>query len=100
MQGKNSHLPEFIGLMKEANLNKRVIDSFSRYYKQVLSGATGKLSKNEISPPKKKNLINYNQLEMPESSPLGKLVVIKLNGGLGTSMGLTKAKSLLRVKRD
>ncbi len=86
--------------MKNANLNKFVIDSFSKYYEQVSSGSSGKLSRTEISPPEKKNLIDYNQLEKPVSSPLEKLVVIKLNGGLGTSMGLTKVKSLLRVKGD
>jgi len=31
-------------------------------------------------------------------SPLQETVVLKLNGGLGTSMGLDKAKSLLNVK--
>lgn len=81
-------------------MNELVINSFSRYYEQILSGSTGKLSKKEISLPEKKNLINYNQLKKPTSSHLEKLVVIKLNGGLGTSMGLTKVKSLLRVKED
>jgi len=100
MRKDNNHLPEFIRLMRNANLNKLVINSFSKYYKQVLSGSTGKLSKKEISPPGKKNLIDYNRLEKPISSHLEKLVVIKLNGGLGTSMGLTKVKSLLRVKGD
>ena len=42
--------------------------------------------------------------ELPEPPPgrardvLGRLVVIKLNGGLGTSMGLAGPKSLLEVK--
>ena len=31
---------------------------------------------------------------------LSKAVVVKLNGGLGTGMGLDKAKSLLPVKGD
>ena len=100
MRKDNNHLPEFVGLMRNANLNELVIDSFSKYYKQVLSGSTGKLSKKEISSPGKKNLIDYNQLEKPIFYHLEKLVVIKLNGGLGTSMGLTKVKSLLRVKED
>ncbi|HEY1920472.1 MAG TPA: UTP--glucose-1-phosphate uridylyltransferase [Streptosporangiaceae bacterium] len=43
--------------------------------------------------------------ELPEPSPaqarevLERLVVVKLNGGLGTSMGLSGPKSLLAVKR-
>ena len=42
--------------------------------------------------------------ELPEPSPgqardvLGRLVIVKLNGGLGTSMGLSGPKSLLEVK--
>jgi UTP--glucose-1-phosphate uridylyltransferase len=42
--------------------------------------------------------------ELPEPPPgpardvLGRLVIIKLNGGLGTSMGLSGPKSLLQVK--
>jgi len=42
--------------------------------------------------------------ELPEPSPgqardvLGRLVIVKLNGGLGTSMGLSGPKSLLQVK--
>ena len=38
--------------------------------------------------------------ELPEagSAPLDQVVVLKLNGGLGTSMGMTRAKSLIEVK--
>jgi len=42
--------------------------------------------------------------ELPEPSPgqardvLGRLVIVKLNGGLGTSMGLAGPKSLLEIK--
>jgi UDP-N-acetylglucosamine pyrophosphorylase len=34
----------------------------------------------------------------PNTSLLGSTIVLKLNGGLGTGMGLDKAKSLLKVK--
>lgn len=36
--------------------------------------------------------------DKPDTSLLAKTVVLKLNGGLGTGMGLDKAKSLLQVK--
>ena len=93
-----SYLPEFIEIMENAGLNDLVIHSFSNYYYKVLEGATGKLSEKEIEPPDENNIIDYNKLQESTSPPLEKLVVIKLNGGLGTSMGLKKAKSLLRVK--
>lgn len=35
-----------------------------------------------------------------DASLLAQTVVLKLNGGLGTGMGLDKAKSLLKVKGD
>src|ERR1700734_286095 len=44
--------------------------------------------------------------ELPEPSPgqardvLDRLVIVKLNGGLGTSMGLSGPKSLLRSGED
>lgn len=42
----------------------------------------------------------YEELEDPEDAQtlLSATAVLKLNGGLGTSMGLEKAKSLLPVK--
>lgn len=42
----------------------------------------------------------YAELEEPEDAQtlLSATAVLKLNGGLGTSMGLEKAKSLLPVK--
>jgi len=42
----------------------------------------------------------YEDLEEPEDAQalLSATAVLKLNGGLGTSMGLERAKSLLPVK--
>ncbi|MCK4312454.1 MAG: UTP--glucose-1-phosphate uridylyltransferase, partial [Candidatus Cloacimonetes bacterium] len=87
-----SYLPQFIKIMENAGLNDLVIHSFSNYYYKVLEGATGKLFEKEIEPPDENNIIDYNKLQESTSPPLEKLVVIKLNGGLGTSMGLKKAK--------
>ena len=46
----------------------------------------------------------YNDIpEVPASNikdVLDKVVVIKLNGGLGTSMGCTGPKSLISLRRD
>ena len=95
-----NHLLEFKEIMEKANLDEIVIRSFEKYYLQVLSGETGKLSEKDISPPDKTNIIDYQDLETPDSAHLEKLAVIKLNGGLGTSMGLRKAKTLLKVKDD
>ncbi len=95
-----SSLAQFVEIMQNVGLNDLVIQSFSTYYYQILEGFTGKISENEIEPPDETNIINYDNLQIPASSQLEKLAVIKLNGGLGTSMGLKKAKTLLKVKGD
>ena len=95
-----SYLSEFVEIMKNEGLEDLVIQSFSNSYYKILEGATGTISDAEIEPPAKENLINYNKLESVASSPLEKLAVIKLNGGLGTSMGLKKAKTLLKIKGE
>ncbi|RLC52649.1 MAG: UTP--glucose-1-phosphate uridylyltransferase [Candidatus Cloacimonadota bacterium] len=96
----NNHLNEFVQIMAREGLHKTVIDSFAFYYRKLIEGEKGKLSEKEIAPPHHSNLINYEEISRKNTSLLEKLVVVKLNGGLGTSMGLKKAKSLLRVKKD
>ena len=94
----NSKLDKLVEKMKKAGLNDTVIKSFEYYYNLVLKGETGKIPESEIKPPSEKNIIDYTQLSPNEIKP-NDLVIIKLNGGLGTSMGLNKAKSLLPVKK-
>lgn len=49
-------------------------------------------------------ILNYGDIpdatEADVKAALNKLVVIKLNGGLGTSMGCTGPKSLISLRRD
>jgi UTP--glucose-1-phosphate uridylyltransferase len=100
MGGNMSFLELFLAKMKKENLHPIVCQSFAKYYQQIINGATGKLSEKDIEQPKSENLIDYKNLTKVNKDYLDQLVVIKLNGGLGTSMGLTKAKSLLKVKED
>ncbi|MEM7114403.1 MAG: UTP--glucose-1-phosphate uridylyltransferase [Chloroflexota bacterium] len=75
-------------------------ENFAYYYQQLLDGHTGLIPEAELLPVE--NLPDAEQL--PASlkgvgeGVLHKTAVIKLNGGLGTSMGLEQAKSLLIVK--
>jgi len=96
----SDYLPEFVSLMQNNDLNDIVIKTFSSQYKKVLSGETGIIPENTIRPPQNKNLINLEELSGGSDETLEKLVVLKLNGGLGTSMGLSRAKSLLKVKGE
>jgi len=93
-----NHLSKFVEIMQNAGLNDLTIQAFSTYYYQVLEGTSGKLCEKEIDQPDYDKIVQYEHLHKEPFSPLEKLVVIKLNGGLGTSMGLSKAKSLLPVK--
>ena len=99
---RSNHLSAFIEKMEKENIPVTVINTFSYYYKKVLSGEQGLISDKQIQPispqeiEKAENLSTY---EKTGKEILNKAIVIKLNGGLGTSMGLTGPKSLLEVKQ-
>ncbi|MFT6861805.1 MAG: UTP--glucose-1-phosphate uridylyltransferase [Akkermansiaceae bacterium] len=81
------------GVMNSATL------AFLRAYQLIASGSKGEVPEEEIGPSR--SVVNYESLKAVsefEADLLAKTVVIKLNGGLGTSMGLEKVKSLLEVR--
>ncbi|KAF9033242.1 UTP-glucose-1-phosphate uridylyltransferase [Hymenopellis radicata] len=54
-----------------------------------------------IKSPAEDQVVPYANLPTPKDNKnLNKLAVLKVNGGLGTSMGMTGAKSALEVKDD
>src|ERR1044071_2037737 len=71
------------------------IDTFRHYYEQLESGETGMLPEDTIEPVE--DVTSLEDLPA-EDGPLDQAVVLKLNGGLGTSMGMTHAKSLIEAK--
>jgi UTP--glucose-1-phosphate uridylyltransferase len=78
-----------------------IIDTFKLYYGKVLNGERGLIPSEEIVPVGKDDIPSLETLgEYAQAGhrALKEAVIIKLNGGLGTSMGLSKAKSLLEVK--
>jgi len=87
--------------MTAAEVPEIAIRAFRHYYELLRSGRTGTISRDEIEPlddvPGAGDLSRYRE---PGLAALDRTVVIKLNGGLGTSMGMRGAKSLLRVKDD
>jgi UTP--glucose-1-phosphate uridylyltransferase len=81
--------------MREAGVADAAIATFAHYVEQLRGGATGLLREDEIEPIDELPALDG----LPEGdAPLDRVVVIKLNGGLGTSMGMHQAKSLLEVK--
>src|SRR3954464_10734202 len=83
--------------MRAEGLGDAAVESFARQYERLRDGETGTLAESEIEPVA--DLPDAEALTVTADRPLlDQAVVVKLNGGLGTSMGMTKAKSLLEVK--
>jgi len=81
--------------MEAEGLPGAAIDTFRHYYAQLESGETGMLPEADIEPVE--GVAELDALP-EEDGPLEQAVVLKLNGGLGTSMGMTRAKSLIEAK--
>jgi UTP--glucose-1-phosphate uridylyltransferase len=91
----------FAQKMEQHGLLPIVIETFRYYYSLLVRGETGLIKKEDIDPVQPSEIRDAETLtglEKRGQVALQKLVVIKLNGGLGTSMGLSRAKSLLEVK--
>jgi UTP--glucose-1-phosphate uridylyltransferase len=82
--------------MRAEGLPEIAIDTFAHYEQRLREGEQGMLPEAELEPLS--DLPSSADLPEADGSALGQVVVLKLNGGLGTSMGMTKAKSLLEVK--
>jgi len=100
-----SNLPErfapFRKKMLEARQSEAVTHVFCHYYTQLANGATGYVSGKEATPvhslPTTKELASYAKAGQ---NALAQTAVIKLNGGLGTTMGMNGPKSLVQVKEN
>lgn len=85
--------------MRTAGLSAPAIRQFQHNFENLLAGESGLIAEAEIEAIEL--LPNFESI--PEPGPfaarlLQETVMLKLNGGLGTGMGLEKAKSLLVVK--
>jgi UDP-N-acetylglucosamine pyrophosphorylase len=85
--------------MVSAGVGRPTIQSFLQALHKVAAGDRGMVPESSIEPVE--SLPKLDQLGAPADNGdavLRQLAVIKLNGGLGTSMGLEKPKSLITVK--
>lgn len=86
--------------MLAARVSRSAIEAFRRNFHALVRKESGLIAEEAIVPAE--GLADWGTISrsapQPDPSLLGQVVVIKLNGGLGTSMGLQAAKSLLAVR--
>jgi UTP--glucose-1-phosphate uridylyltransferase len=91
----------FAEKMARCGLAPIVINTFGHHFGRLIRGETGLISKADIAPVTEDEIADAEKLTgFREAGRAAgqRAVVIKLNGGLGTSMGLSQAKSLLKAK--
>lgn len=85
--------------MRAENISEAAILAFKNSYSALVAGETGMIPEDSIRPANNvPSLDDIAKRTQARPELLDETVVLKLNGGLGTSMGLEKAKSLLPVK--
>src|SRR3954470_17489466 len=85
--------------MREEGVAEQAIRAFEHYYRQLEGGETGLMPEDSIEPVNDVPALDDLPHDVEaEHEALRKAIVLRLNGGLGTSMGLTGAKSLLEAK--
>ncbi len=85
--------------MRDEGVDDVAIDTFAHYYRLLEHGETGMIPESSIEPLDMDSLADADVPDAVAAEAIRKTVVIKLNGGLGTSMGMNRAKSLLCVRR-
>jgi UTP--glucose-1-phosphate uridylyltransferase len=85
--------------MKDAGVDPVAIDTFAHYHRLLEHGETGMIPESTIDPLDMESLADVEVPDEVGAEALRGTAVIKLNGGLGTSMGMDRAKSLLCVRR-
>jgi len=93
-------LAPFAEKMAAAGLPDLVFRVFAHYYAQLRAGATGLIDSHTGGPVD--HIPDYEDLNEDHTAAgmdaLAHTVVLKLNGGLGTTMGMDGPKSLLPIK--
>ncbi|XP_030208485.1 UTP--glucose-1-phosphate uridylyltransferase isoform X1 [Gadus morhua] len=89
----------------EAQISKKDFEGFRSIFHRFLQRKGPSVEWSKIQRPPEDLILSYEKIKAqgrPEgiTSSLNKLVVLKLNGGLGTSMGCKGPKSLISVSND
>ncbi|MDR1197177.1 MAG: UTP--glucose-1-phosphate uridylyltransferase [Candidatus Nomurabacteria bacterium] len=96
---KNDGLKLAQDKMAAAGVDPTAIKVFAAQYLAMLGGSDGNIAENAITPVEKLEKLDDVKVDVAaQQAAIGKTVIIKLNGGLGASMGLAKTKSLLTLR--
>ncbi len=94
-------LQPFAAKMSRAGMPSPLVALFASYLEELACGSTGLIPESDILPVGRDDLPLLDDLAPYAATGRARLreaACIKLNGGLGTSMGMTHAKSLLPAK--
>ena len=100
--GKLSKLKSAVASLNQISENEK--SGFINLVGRYLSGEAQHIDWSKIQTPTDEVVVPYDQLAPLSEDPaetkklLDKLVVLKLNGGLGTTMGCTGPKSVIEVR--
>lgn len=87
--------------MTGGDVPPQAIAVFEQFYRDLESGATGMIAEADVDPLADVERVQDSVIDESEQrAALDATALIKLNGGLGTSMGMDRAKSLLPVRGD
>lgn len=88
--------------MQQAGLSAAAIAAFASHFRLLCGGATGFIPEEDIKPVASLPSLDAlpGELEQAGRDALAQTAVLKLNGGLGTNMGLDLPKSLLPVREN
>jgi UTP--glucose-1-phosphate uridylyltransferase len=92
-------LHKAVDKMRAAGVDEVAVQTFAHYYRQLERGETGMIPEESIEPVEMPALRDVVVSEEEARAAITTTAVVKLNGGLGTSMGMDRAKSLLCVRR-
>ncbi|XP_038663682.1 UDP-glucose pyrophosphorylase 2b [Scyliorhinus canicula] len=91
--------------ISEKDQSKKDIEGFQKLFRSLLQRKGPSVEWEKIQKPPENSIQSYDKIQIrglsdDVSSLLSKLVVVKLNGGLGTSMGCKGPKSLISVRNE
>lgn len=92
-------LEEAIERMRAADVAEPAIEVFKHYWLKLQHGDDADIHESAIRPVGTADKLGDLSPDA-DTTALSRTAIIKLNGGLGTSMGMDRAKSLLEVRQD